>query len=275
MKKRLVFFVYVDSFYKESVVYDIHFENLKRYCGIFDSATIYLSLKVIDEENLDFARNLAKRIIDCGFIKDVEFKIRENTIMREVDCFKDEVIYRIINNVPELVFFTHTKGISNNLNLSLFKWICGMYYFNLNFMNEVEYSLVYKPIYDTANSSSVFYGFPLLYSTIGNYIKNNVFYAGTIYWINCAKASQYNRCFDINPKTDYIYSTRCFAEEFPGDYFLSVVSSGHFLKQNGEFSLYDDFELQMEKIYMNNSYIDKNNFNNYCDEIQNSISLFI
>lgn len=271
MKKRLVFFIYVDTLYRGSKIYDLHFALLKRYSKIFDSATLYFSLKEINDENLEFARELAKRIIDCGFIKDVEIKIRQNTTMREVDCFKEEVVGRIIDNVPELVFFTHTKGLSNTLNQSLFRWICGMYYFNLNFIDEVERNLIYKPIYDTAHSSGIFYGFPLILLDIDNYLKNKTYYAGTIYWINCAKAAQYNRCFNVDPKKDYIYSTRVFAEEFPGDYFLRCVSSGHFLNVYSAYSLYDDFDKQLEIIYNNNSDADRYDFNRYCDEIKNEL----
>jgi len=274
MKKRLVFFVYVDCAYRDCLIYDIHFANLSKYYKIFDAATIYFSLKEINEDNMDIVRYLAKKIIDCGFINDVEIKIRKNTEIREVDCFKEEVISRIENNVPELVFFTHTKGISNVLNESLFKWICGMYYFNLNFIDEVNCFLVSKPIYDTAHRSGIFYGFPCLVSNIKNYITSQVFYPGTIYWVNCSKAAQYNRYFEIEPKNKYIYSTRCFAEEFPGDYFMGVVCQSHFMQNKEEFSLYEDFDKQMESIYSNNSYADKEGFDSYCNEIKDIVSLY-
>lgn len=272
MKKRLVFFIYVDTLYRGSKIYDLHFALLKRYSKIFDAATLYFSLKEINDENLCFARELAKRIIDCGFINDVEIKIRQNTTMREVDCFKEEVVGRIIDNVPELVFFTHTKGLSNEITDSLLDWICGMYYFSLGFIEDAEKSLVYRALPDTENRGSIFYGFPLLKSRIENYLKERIFYAGTIYWINCGKAAQYNKAFGVNPEKDYIYGSRCFAEEFPGNYFLGCLSTGPFLPSVEEFSLYTEFDNQLSNIYRDNiGWFNGVGFDVFCNEIKQEV----
>ena len=271
MKNRLVFFVYVDKEYKDSVIYDIHISNLRRYSNLFDCATLYFSLKEINEDNLSITRELTKKIIDAGFINGLEVKVKKNTPMREVECFKEEVISRIENNVEELVFFTHSKGLSNRLNRSLFRWICGMYYFGLNFNDEIRERFINRALPDTMNLGSVFYGFPLLNSNIRNYLRNKVFYAGTIYWINCPKAAQYNRCFNIDTKKEYTYGTRCFAEEFPGDYFLGLMSQCRATIPISEtYSLYDDFDKQLELIYeLYDSSNDRVNFDKYCDDIIN------
>lgn len=273
MKKRLVFFIYVDTAFRGSKIYDLHFALLKRYYKVFDCATLYFSLKEINYENLEFARELAKRVIDCGFIQDVETKIRQNTNMREVDCFKEEVVDRIINNVPEMVFFTHTKGLSNKLNQSLVNWICGMYYFSLELIGDVESALIYRALHDTLNGGGIFYGFPLLKSNIQNYLREEIFYAGTIYWINCSKAAQYNKAFNVNPEKDYVYGSRCFAEEFPGNNFLGCLSKGPFYANVETWSLYDGFDEQLNKIYEENGFELKNGFDSFCEDIKREISL--
>lgn len=271
MKKRLVFFVYVDVGYMGSIIYNLHFALLKRYHKIFDAATIYFSLREINDENMDFARELAKRVIDCGFVSDVEFKIRKNTNMREVDCFKEEVVSRIINNTPELVFFTHTKGLSNEFNASLYRWICGMYYYALESEEDIDNHLIYRALPDTIRGGGIFYGFPLLISGMENYIKERVFYAGTIYWINCGKAAQCNKAFGVNPEKDYVYGTRCFAEEFPGNNFLGCLSTGKFLPVTEHFSLYTNFENQLYEIYNCNGFTGGNEFDVFCKEIEKEI----
>ena len=269
MKKRLVFFIYTDVNYKGSKIYDLHFENLKRYSNLFDATTLYFSLKEINDENMELVKEYTKRMVDCGYVKELETKIRLNTNMREVDCFREEVISRINNHVEEIVFFTHTKGLSNELNESLFRWINGMYYFSLNFSDEMETRMIYRAIPDTFRGGCVVFGFPLLESNIEPYLKNKHFYAGTIYWINCAKVAHYNRCFGINPDKDYIISTRCFAEEFPGDHFIAPILGQHGCHGvNEKFSLYSHFDDELEMFY--NSYDsqeDRVNFDAYCSDI--------
>ena len=60
MKNRLVFFVYVDKEYKDSVIYDIHISNL-----------IWQFLKVSELVHLDLYHSLQKRSTAILFFRPV------------------------------------------------------------------------------------------------------------------------------------------------------------------------------------------------------------
>ena len=69
MEKRLVFFIYVNAEYEQSMIYDVHFYLLNHFKDNFDKYTFWLSLKNFNEENLEFASKIIKKLMTCGFTK--------------------------------------------------------------------------------------------------------------------------------------------------------------------------------------------------------------
>ena len=215
MKKRLVFFIYVDSDYKNSKIYDIHFYNLKHFRYLFDKCIFWLSLKDFSCENLSFLSEIENKLIECGFSENVEIKIMKNDEYREALCFYDEILPMIKNGDKELVFFGHSKGLSNTYCESLLCWICAMYYYGLFFENEMNDAF-------SENGGKIFYGFPLMLSERCS-MANKYFFAGTLFWIRTDLAKKIIDCgnydFDFNCKRIINEEKRCFAENFPGHFF--------------------------------------------------------
>jgi hypothetical protein len=82
-----------------------------------------------------------------------------------------------------LVFFAHNKGITNvkkyDIN-NIYKWVVGMYYFSLNFFEDVQRSLL-KDVFYT-------YGSFLTKELKGeNFTKYGYRYLGTFFWLNAKR----------------------------------------------------------------------------------------
>ena len=220
MKKRLVFFIYVDVKYKDSKLYDLHLYNLEKYIKCFDFCTFHLSFSEFSKENLDFANELMCRIMAFSSEKDIEFKFRHNSIFREADCFEEEVISRIKNETKEIVFFAHARGLTFGLNESNLMWISAMYYFNLNFVDDVDRHFLTT----TSRPQKIFYGFPMSYCDKSRGEKYNWFYPGTFFWIKCDSVNFFSEMFKLKL---YEKHDRCFAEDFPGCSFWPEFAATH------------------------------------------------
>ena len=204
IKKTLVFRFFVPSEYKENVAIRMHLECLKRYSHIFDTAIFSICF---ENDDMSRADEVEKDLMDCGFVKDVRFVLEENSPLTESLALKKYVLDRL-EELDGLVFFGHTKGVTNVRTYSYdveskLKWVYSLYFYNLEFMSDVERNLIYCYPY-----VSTFYG--ALRTTMDNAVSFH--YPGTFYWIN--PMNLYN---DVKSGLVTIpkLASRAFAESLP------------------------------------------------------------
>ena len=176
MKKTLVFRFFVPSEYKENIAIRMHLECLRRYSHIFDSAIFSICF---ENDDMSRAAEVEKDIMDCGVVKDVRFVLEENSPFTESIAIKKYILDRL-EELDGLVFFGHTKGVTNVKTFSYdvdskLKWVYSLYFYNLEFIDDVERNLIYCTPY-----IATFYG--ALRTTMDE--CKHFHYPGTFYWIN-------------------------------------------------------------------------------------------
>lgn len=205
MLKKLVFYLYYSNSKDLHEFYDFHFSCLKEYYHIFDEAVFVIS--VDDVTDYDLIREAEGKILNIFKGKNVSFDIHKNDRMCEIYAFEKYVV-----NAKErdrLIFFGHSKGSTNVKQYNkenIYKWIAGMYFFNLNFMDEVERCLLGK--------KSMSYGSFLMYDELNETNRYKWFYIGTFFWVNLGKIDNYIKQNNIELPS---ISDRFYAEEFLGD----------------------------------------------------------
>lgn len=207
LKKRLVYHFFIPDNWKELETVQIHLKCLKHYSHIFDEAIFVLSLN--DVNNKDNANEIQKILLDSGFDKNVTFKIVENTNLYESKTLYEEVTSKM-DKLDGITFFGHSKGIGNELykqvELDKLKvWIYGLYYFSLEFMNEVR-SYMY-------GIHAITYG-PFKTQIDETENKYKWFYSGTFFWINTQKL--YDKIAYDN-RTPRHFTDRFYSELYLGD----------------------------------------------------------
>lgn len=222
MNKRLVFHFYANNGWRDNIANICHFNCLNYFSHLFtDSVIVIVNDGLSSEELLE----VKKKFIDVIKSETVIIKIAENTPFYEAATFYNEVIRN--DKYNGLIFFGHNKGVTNVLNseyskTSILSWICGLYYYGLNFANEAETELYSKPL-------GTFYGpFLMKDNYIGN--KNHMWYAGTFYWVNQRRLL---KNFDEIPSV----FDREYAEWLPGE-----LGNDDYLKSHGNVIL-DDSDL--------------------------------
>lgn len=269
MKKRLVFFIYVDVAYRNSKIYDVHFYNLKQFRGCFDCCTFWLSLKDFSKENIEFASEIVCKLLNCGYLENTEFKMHENDVLREARCFDKEIFSHICGSVNEVVFFGHTKGLSNTFNDSVLVWITSMYYFGLNFKEDIDSAFYYGGVVGKA-----FYGFPLMKMSrpFCEWIRTPYMYAGTFYWTNTEKARRLKEFYGYELEN---ISDRGYAETFPSNNFNFDNFYTHKEKILPSWDLYSYSRNGLE-MYFGQYYegdIEKKNFYEYYDKMISELNI--
>lgn len=216
MIKKLVFFLYIGEdlpiyeYLRKYQALALHFSLLKRYSNVFDESVFVLSLKKDLMGNTSLIKRFMTAIINLGFYN-VRFKIEENTEFRECKAFKEEVVENKDND-GKLVFFGHNKGTTNDFNESLYRLICSMYYFNLNFVDEAMDMMI--------SSECAYFGFPLLnakwnepnpWEVMPTY---KYFLYGTFFWTNWTVM---NEIVTHKGREYPQLSSRFYAENFPAN----------------------------------------------------------
>lgn len=211
VKKRFVFHFYLNEGWDRNYANDLHFKCLSRYSHIFDEAKIVIS---VDPENERFVNDVKKRFVECINCGSLEFKVQGNDSYYEGGTFKREVVDHLAD-LDGLLFFGHNKGVAclsthgEYDEDSLAVWICAMYFYNLEFVDEVEKKLCV----DTVRSV---YGTLLFH---GDWFNNasHMFYSGTFYWLSPGRVLKWAQ------HIPQIYD-REYAEFFPGDVFGSDIT---------------------------------------------------
>ena len=204
IKKRLVFYFYTFENFLDNRAIQIHLKCLKHYSKLFDEALFIIS--VDDTENEMLILNTERELLDIGF-KDIRFKVHKNNAYCEAQPFFEEIVCKL-KWLDGLTFFGHTKGVTNYQKVdccveSIDAWILGMYYLNLEFIDEVENSLCYEP--------HRFFGAFL--TDCRNSWFGGWLYSGTFYWLNCP--SIWNDVVMKQKEIPTTYHHRGFAEDFP------------------------------------------------------------
>lgn len=207
--KKLVFHFFITRERVESELYRVHYECLSKYSGIFDE--VYYTLSLDDTSDHDLIHSFEHRLLDITRCGNVTFRVVQNDKYCEAETFRSQVVSRLGSD--DLVFFGHSKGCSNLGNFdyeSLLQWVVGMYYFSLNFMDEVEKSLYNRPY--------VSYGPFLTFNDEKHDIRkvpvNRWCYIGTFFWINSRKLNDWIKLTGAHVPS---MSDRFYAEEFLGN----------------------------------------------------------
>ena len=213
MKKRLVFFWYIDKDLEFSPIYALHTKLLSRYSGIFDEALFVMSLKVDDVNHREMARRLASVLVGAGY-RNSRFVFELNTDYREAKAFREYVHSSVVDGKSELIFFGHNKGMTNEITDSLIMWICSMYYFSLERVGDALRWLI--------SERRCAYGFPvLLIPKNGDnpycHPLNGFHYAGTMFWVNSAVSYMDVRAGFAD--VSHPFTDRFYAEDYAGNSF--------------------------------------------------------
>ena len=212
IQKKLVFHIYAydSEYYFDNIAYKLHMKCLSYYSHIFDKACFNISTTNIYNKLL--TDRIKHDIINCGF-KDIEIIVTENNLYCEVNTFKHFILNNLGND-DSIIFFGHTKGITNvidgvNYVDNILHWIFTMYYMNLD--DEYIHFSLKSLVQSVGGAQKTFCG------TLRTYLRDYSmsFYAGTFYWINPMKLYEDNRQGKVTiPK---IYN-RNYCEELPTMY---------------------------------------------------------
>lgn len=207
VKKRLVFHFYQNEGWEENFANILHYKCLKHYSHLFDESLIIISTDFdpCSDEVIEAKRKLASCIKSPLTI----IKVKKNSAYCEGGTFKEEVVDHL-DKIDGLVFFAHNKGVSCMSSNgaydpdSLSVWICGMYFYCLEFLDEVISRLCVKTV-------AAFYGAFFMYA---EWIRNasHTWYSGTFFWINPGRVLKWAN------KIPEIFD-REYAEWFPGEVF--------------------------------------------------------
>ena len=271
MKKKLVYFLYIadttpaKKAIENSKLLRLHFELLKRFHNVFDEAVFVLSLnKGIKDGKDDVIRSWAAALMEIGYLN-VRFTIEENTSFRECKAFKEEVVEKE-DNKGKLVFFGHNKGTTNQYNERLVRLICSMYYFSLNFIEDLDVYMI--------NHESVYYGFPLLnaqWNTPNGWEmmpKYKYYFYGTFFWTNVSLLWE---VMD-NKKREYPeLVSRFYAENFPANTieFDAVATHRNVYMLSGK-NLHYEFDVSFDEYcrYKEGGEEVKKNFNEFVENVK-------
>lgn len=214
--KKLVFSFYISSDWETNKANQLHFLCLKHYNEIFDKVEIYIL--VDDRQDQKNIQKVKEKFLSIFSKCDsLSFFVIDNTPYRESFVVKHFIFDKL--GEDELVFFAHNKGITNFNIYSetyIFKWIVGLYFYSLNFMDEVydffyndNFTLSYGPFleyYDNDDNN-----------TERILQKYNWYYVGTFYWIHSKKLKNFiERHNKILPEMgDRFYSENILGDIFP------------------------------------------------------------
>lgn len=231
-------------------VQKIHLACLSYYKDVFDgNINIVLSLDNINNEKLI---NNSKELFSF-FNKNVNFIVKKNCpYLREAKTFKEEFLDKI-DQKNQLLFFAHSKGITNHFNTSLTIWLFGMYYFNLSFIDHIENNL---------NKGKIFSGCFVRRHRWRN-VKHKWHFSGSFYWtnINKLKKLDYSRKLEITENSKKSY----FVEEFPGN---CTPLKNIYVPQNAYVDKIDLYEKGTKAM----AYIDKLNHGNVKNNFYNEMN---
>ena len=259
MKKTLIYHFYAQYDFIENVANKAHFWLMDKYFNIFDKAVI--SIAVDDLSNTDLISKVIVELSKHIKCKNLTFKTIKNTVLCEVETFKNEIVDNI-KNLEYSVFFAHNKGYFNVKDKTLdikkiLTWIHSMYFYNFNYMDEVD-DFFYNRRPPIKNEYLSVFGTNLICTNESNpkFWDGKATYMGTFYWFN---ASSINRQISLGKLNLPPVDNRYYAEFFPallGDIVTNLSShnnvrlySSYFDGYNGDWDGYISWYGDSEKFY--------------------------
>lgn len=216
MKLHWIYVLYVKDEYCNNDIYEWHYKLLHKYSQYFNSIHIIIS---IDEQlyyDSDIIYRIKSRLIDTLNCNNIELTTEfNNPYYREGEFYKKYVYDQLENLQDSLIFFGHSKAITNPSNYEYIEntklWVYSLYYLNLNWIEEMRRKLVDEPNY-------IFYG-GLYFKDYRHNNINNWFYSGSFHWVNPKRLLKYFKDNDVDPSQFFIdeneHLKRC-AEVFVG-----------------------------------------------------------
>lgn len=208
MKKKLIFNFYVFPDWLNGEVgkiNEIHLRCLKEYIHIFDEVMFVITMD--DTNNIKLINEVKGKILDFFIKGQITIRIEKNTKLREAVTFYKEVVKKL--GEDDLVFFAHNKGITNikkDNKESIYYWIYGMYFYCLNFIDDVESALI--------GDNGISYGAFFAQCKLNKCIKYGWMYSGNFYWLNSKKVKNY---MDNNNIAVPPLDNRMYGEQFIGN----------------------------------------------------------
>lgn len=251
MNKKLVYSFYLNKGGMSNYINKFHMKCLQHYAYVFDEMTF----TIIQDKDLPTEELLQMKcfLVSLSPTVPISIKVIENSRLRESVVFKNDVVDCL--GKDELVWFGHNKGITNESICSkdiIIAWIAALYFYTLNFMDEVEECL--------NDCRFLSYGALHTHSKISKeYIKHCWFYSGTCMWINSKSLYQYIRNNDIELPA---FGDRFYDEGFLGNCFTSWPS-GHAASHEMRYvktindKWYDDFYSYLGLMYPDHSDLDE------------------
>lgn len=215
MNRKLVFSFYVFDGWENNFANRVHFEYLKTYAPLFDSALFIINT---DGEKADYIKGIEKKIISLGYLN-AEFKVYKNSLLREALPFYEEVVKKM-NTFDGLVTWGHNKGVASGYcsEKTLFNWLSVMYFGSMGLIDYAERSC-FNNYY---GGEKYFYGAPMVKASfVGKY---GYCYSGAFFTMNPASIVKE---MDKEGKEFPKLSNRSYVEEFPANLF-EIGRSGSF-----------------------------------------------
>ena len=247
MRKKLIFFIYIgdertpQQRHDEGFVAKIHFYCLKKYRNVFDEAKFVLSVKPELIGNAKLISSYVEYIMSLGYYENTEFKVDENTFLRESKTLYEEILESDVND-NRFVFFGHLRGESVDSE-DVARWVFSNYYYSMSREWEITYWL--------SENNKVFYGFPLTdcRQTEGRPVEvlpfNRFFFLGSTYWINVSLLKDVMKT--RNMKKPRMIG-RFFSENFPGNVAsYELVSTAAYTACETGWDPYSQFDLMLEE----------------------------
>lgn len=247
MKKHLIFYVYISNDFDTNLAVKLNKLCLKKYINVFD--IIDFVLAVDDIKNINDINRGIEWINDVSEGKECKIRVTKNSPTdREGKLILEEIYPLIKQGKKEYVFFAHTKGTKNvveggyNKIKSCLRWIHTMYWYNFEYLDEMEKCL---------ESKYGMYGTNLSNYDIrrdSNIQSHNNIYIGTFYWLN---PSVINKNVEEGWLKVPEGSLRYFAENLPLFLDRNLITSHNGVILNGmDYNLYEMGDDMWEK-YLN------------------------
>lgn len=183
MKKTLIYYHFVS---KDKKLDKLHFLLLEHYAHVFDEVKFCISID--DTEDSETIKDIEEKILHIFSKKNVNitfYVYKNNRLFCEAEFFYNELASKITEY--ELIFYAHGKGMQTGKDReSMQHWIVSMYYYCLEYVEEMEQKLTE----DNINTSFGHF----LFSQYNHFYNESHFqkaYCGTYFWLNTKKLYDY------------------------------------------------------------------------------------
>lgn len=244
MKRNLVFSFYIFDGWEQNFANRVHLAYLEKYHDVFDFAVFIVVCD--DVSNVELISGFEKKIVDIGF-RNVEFRVRKNTVLREAEHFYKELVGHL-GEFEGSVMWAHNKGVSNIYfeRKWLFNWLSFMYIGTAGLISDCEKKM-FENYY---GGEKYFYGAPLIKGE-GFGISN--MYGGGFFAMN---PQSILKSLAKSGKELPKLSNRSYAEEFPGSLFefdrLGSYRDAYIFGNYADFYSYSDMDWEdAERIVFN------------------------